>query len=186
MCYCFIHHYNYYISSVAVYALIIVQCTCTVYSVIYIENYLGDAILKKYMDDINGKADPIKLATLLHNRKLIADGTKQKAPQSIGIDTYRMNAEIMNEAEKVVKGDNSGSKFLALCEELAKMDLLKEIAAKMEEARQAGIVVSSPIQRKSKQHTACDTIIYNYYYVGQRTNGNLFILFVLIYMYPCV
>lgn len=122
---------------------------CTLY-------YLGDAILKNYIHDINDKADPVRLATLLHSSDLIAVGTKQKASQRIGIDTYGMNAEIMNEAEKVVKGDNS--KFLTLCEELGKMDLLKGIAAKMiEEARLAGIVISPLIQRKSKQH--CDTIV---------------------------
>ena len=101
--------------------------------------FLGGAIVKKYIDKICDVADHVKLSNKLHGRDLISGDTKNKAGQAIGISKYQMNTEIMNEAEKVIKIDKTGSKFIALCEVLQEMELLKEYGDKMmEEAGLSG------------------------------------------------
>ena len=81
----------------------------------------------------------MRLSVALYSRDLIAEGTKDKASEVIGISKYQKNAEIMNEAEKVIKYDKTGSKFIALCEVLQEMELVKEYGDRMmEEAGLSG------------------------------------------------
>lgn len=100
---------------------------------------IGGDILKKYLPKICKVAKPVELAMQLRASDLVTAGTEKKVNEVTGMTVFQKNAEIMNEVETIVKLDETGTKFRALCQVLQELDieLLKEYGVKM--LKEAGL-----------------------------------------------
>ena len=124
----------------------------------YLEQDQHHSCFKKHIHEICELADPTKFAVQLYSSGFIAEGTKDKAIQVMGVDNYQKNAEVLREVEKVIKQDKD--KLPDFCKILWTMPTLKHIGDQILQEIGCPVTTTPPLPVPSptaKQH--CDTTI---------------------------